>query len=75
MMDVGDEALDLLTVGEVAKRLRLSVATINRLVYADLKEPGTGIESVKVRRSRRVAPEAVAEYKKRLRDAARGDAA
>lgn len=71
MIDVGDEALDLLMVGEVATRLRLSEATVWRLVYAEEKEPGTGLESVKVGRSRRIAPEAVIAYKARLRAAAR----
>lgn len=64
-MDVGDEALDLLTTGEVATRLRVSKMTVRRLF-----ESGE-LESVKVGRSRRFAPEAVAEYKKRIRGAAR----
>lgn len=63
-MDVGDEALDLLTVPEVAARLRLSKSTIWRMVY-----DGT-LESVKAGRSRRIPPEAVAEYKQSLRDKA-----
>lgn len=71
MTEVGEEALDLLRVPEVARRMSLSKATIWRLIYAELKEPGTGLESVKVGRSRRVAPEAIADYKKRLRDSAR----
>lgn len=77
MIDVGEEVLDLLKVPEVAERLRLSVATINRLVYADLREPGTGIESLKVGRSRRIAPEAVLAYKRRLmgRDGEQGQSA
>ena len=68
MTDVGNEALDLLDVGEVAARLRLSKATINRLIYANLREPGSGLESVKVGRRRLVAPEAVIEFKARLRE-------
>lgn len=78
MVEVGEEALDLLTVPDVAVRLRLSKATIWRLIYAEEKEPGTGLESVKVGRSRRVAPEAIVAYKERLRGQSaqvRGDAA
>lgn len=67
MVEVGEEALDLLTVPDVAVRLRLSKATIWRLIYAWEKTPGTGLESVKVGRSRRVAPEAIVAYKERLR--------
>lgn len=75
MIDVGDEALDLLTVPEVAARLRLSKSTIWRLVAASLRgEPG-GLESVKSGRSRRIPPEAVAAYKQRLIDVAHGVAA
>lgn len=70
MIDVGSEALDLLEVGEVASRLRLSKATIWRLIYADAKKPGTGLKSVKVGRSRRVAPEDLVAFKDRLRGAA-----
>lgn len=72
MTEVGEEALDLLRVPEVARRMSLSKATIWRLVYAEEKEPGTGLESVKVGRSRRVAPEAIDAYKKRLRGAQAG---
>lgn len=76
MVEVGEEALDLLTIPEVANRLRLSQATIWRLVYREEKEPGTGLESVKEGRSRRVAPEAIIAYKKRLREqASQGSAA
>lgn len=63
-MDVGDEALDLLTTAEVAARLRVSKMTVRRLF-----ESGD-LETVKVGRSRRFAPEAVADYKKRLREQA-----
>jgi excisionase family DNA binding protein len=59
--DVGIEALGLLTVPEVAARLRLSAKTVWRLVAA------TEIESVKVGRLRRIPPEAVAAYIARLR--------
>jgi excisionase family DNA binding protein len=61
MIDVGDETLELLTVPEVAKLLRLSKSTIWRLVSSgDLK-------SVKQGRSRRIAPEDLADYRDRLR--------
>lgn len=66
MTDVGPEALDLLTVKEVAGRLRFSPRTIWRLVAAERKEPGTGLVSVRQGRSVRIPPEAVADYKKRL---------
>lgn len=68
MTDVGSEALDLLEVGEVATRLRLSKATVWRLIYAEEKHPGTGLKSVKVGRSRRVAPEDLMAFKDRLRE-------
>lgn len=71
MTDVGTEALDLLTVDEVALRLRISARTVRRLIYAERRQPGTGIESVKVGELNRVDPEAVIEYKARLRAAAR----
>lgn len=81
MTDVGPEALDLLTVEEVAARLRLSVKTIRRLIYAERKHPGTGLESVKIGDASsqqapvRVAPEAVLAYKERLRTQAQQGAA
>jgi excisionase family DNA binding protein len=71
MTDVGPEALDLLTVDEVAVRLRCSVRTVRRLVYAERKKPGTGLESVPVGSLVRIPPEAVLAYKDRLRAAAR----
>ena len=67
MTDVGPEALDLLTVDEVAVRLRVCAKTVRRLIYAERRDPGTGIESVHVGSSVRIAPEAVIEYKNRLR--------
>ena len=67
--EVGTEALDLLTYDEVAVKLRVSVKTVRRLV--DSGE----LESLTVgARSRRIAPEAVIEYKTRLRGAASGNA-
>jgi DNA-directed RNA polymerase specialized sigma24 family protein len=82
MMDVGPEALDLLTMDEVATRLRCSPKTVQRLVYAWLKAERAGvpagdrpgIESVKVETLRRIDPEAVIEYKKRLRGMVRAPA-
>ena len=68
MTDVGSEALDMLDVGEVATRLRLSPATIWRYIYAEVKVPGTGLVSVKAGRRRLVAPEAVADFKAKLRE-------
>ena len=75
MVEVGVEALDLLTVKEVAKRLRVSEVTVRRLIYAEEKEPGTGLESVKIGAARRVAPEALVAYKKRLSEHGRTGAA
>ena len=75
MTDVGPEALDLLTVGEVATRLRVSARTVWRLVDAERKQPGTGLESVKVGALVRVAPEAVIAYKQRLMTQAQAGAA
>ena len=46
-----------------------------RLIYAERKCPGTGLEAVKVGDLNRVAPEAVVEYKARLRAAAQAGAA
>jgi excisionase family DNA binding protein len=63
-VDVGIEALDLLTIGEVAARLRLSSPTIRRLISSG------ALEAVHIGRSVRVAPEALAEYKAGLRQAA-----
>lgn len=75
MTDVGAEALDLLTVAEVSARLRISPRTVRRLIYAERAEPGTGLESVKIGDLVRVTPEAVVEYKNRLRAAAQAGAA
>lgn len=60
VIDAGVEATDLLTVPEVAKRLRVADVTIWRLI-------ATGeLRSVKVGRLRRIAPEAVIDYKRDL---------
>lgn len=64
MTDVGAEALDLLSVKEVAARLRLSEVTIRRLIKSE------DLEAVRVGARVLVAPEAVADYKARLRAAA-----
>jgi len=61
LTDVGDEALDLLSVKEVAKRTRLSEVTIRRLIRKG------DLEAVRVGARVLVAPEALAEYKGRLR--------
>jgi excisionase family DNA binding protein len=66
VVEVGEEALDLLTVKDVAKRLRVSEVTVRRLIYTEEKEPGTGLESVKIGSARRITPEALIAYKKRL---------
>ena len=66
MVEVGEEALDLLNVGEVAKRFGVSVVTVRRLIYAEEKTPGTGLESVKIGSRRLITPEAITAYKKRL---------
>ncbi len=63
-LDVGLEALELLTVGEVAARLRVSPVTARRLIKS------ADLEAVRIGRLVRVAPEAVAGYKARLRGAA-----
>lgn len=64
MTDVGNEALDMLSVKEVATRLRLSQVTIRRLIKAG------ALEGVRVGSRVLVAPEAVREYKDKLRAAA-----
>lgn len=72
MTDVGEEALDLLGVKEVAVRLRVSAVTVRRLIASG------ELEKVRIGRRVLVAPEAVAEYKARLRAASHeqsGDAA
>ncbi len=66
MVEVGEEALNLLDVKEVARRFGVSVVTIRRLIYAEEKNPGTGLESVKIGSRRLITPEALAAYKQRL---------
>ena len=55
-VDVGLNTLELFTVPEVARMLRLSESTIWRLVR------NGAIESVKAGRARRISPEALAAY-------------
>ena len=63
------DVLDLLTVEDAAKRLRIGRTSMYHLV-------STGeVESVKVGRLRRVPPECIAEYVARLRSAERPDSA
>lgn len=64
MVDVGDEALQLLTVPDVAKLLRLSKSTVWRMVHSG------ELKSVKRGSSRRIAPEDLADYKDKLRGVA-----
>lgn len=59
--EVDLSALELLKVDEVATLLRVSHATIWRLIR------GKELESVKVGGARRIPPEAVIAYKNRLR--------
>lgn len=65
MTDVGNEALDLLDIGEVATRLRVSKTTVRRLIHAG------DLESVKIGVRVLVAPEDVIAYKDKLRAAGR----
>jgi excisionase family DNA binding protein len=64
MADVGPEALDLLTMAEVAGRLRVSEKTVGRLirqgVFTKLKV-GSGV---------RIDPAEVVAYKRRLHEQA-----
>jgi len=60
-LEVGEEAPDLLRVPQVAERLGVSPKTVWRLVAAG------EIESVKIGRARRIAPEDIAAYVAGLR--------
>lgn len=64
MTDVGNEALDLLDIGEVADRLRCSKSTVRRLIASG------DLEAVHLGALVRIAPEAVLEYKGILRSRA-----
>lgn len=70
MADVGEEALDFLTVKQVAAKLSMSPKTVYRLIWSgDLEAVTVGT------RSRRITPQAVQEYKDRLVNAARAKSA
>lgn len=60
MTDVGLEVLDLLTLSEVAARLRCSPKKVTRLAAAG------DLERVKLGALVRITPESVAAYKQRL---------
>ena len=60
MTDVGPEALDLLTVSEVAQRLRCSPRKITRLANEG------ELQRVKLGALVRITPESVAAYRQRL---------
>ena len=60
MSDVGLEALDLLTISEVAQRLRCSPKNVTRLVKAGQ------LTRVKMGALVRITPESLLAYKKRL---------
>jgi excisionase family DNA binding protein len=60
MTDVGLEALDLLTVSEVAARLRCSPKNVGRLVAAG------ELTRVKMGALVRITPESLLAYKQRL---------
>lgn len=64
MTDVGPEALDLLTMGEVAGRLRLSEKTVARMIRQGV------FTKLKVGSLVRIDPAEVAAYKQRLREQA-----
>ena len=71
MTEVGEGTLSFLTVSQVAARLNCSVKTVYRLIWACDAGLDRGLEAVTVgARSRRVTPEALAEYEARLRAAA-----
>ena len=69
MTDVGTEALDLLTVSDVAARLKCSQRKVRRL--ADEGE----LMRVKLGSLARYTPESVAAYKARLIEAAEAERA
>ena len=65
MTDVGPEALDLLTMGEVAERLKLSEKTIGRMIRQGV------FTKLKVGSLVRIDEAEVAAYKKQLHEQAR----
>jgi excisionase family DNA binding protein len=64
MTDVGPEALDLLTMAEVAERLKLSEKTVQRMVRDGV------FTKLKVGSLVRIDPAEVVAYKKRLHEQA-----
>ena len=65
--DVGPDGLGLLTVDEVAARIRCSARTVRRLISSERKQPGTGLKSVKIGTAVRIAPEDLTAYIAALR--------
>jgi excisionase family DNA binding protein len=65
MTDVGPEALDLLTMAEVAERLRLSEKTVTRMVRQGV------FTKLKVGSLVRIDPAEVVAYKQRLHEQAK----
>lgn len=65
MTDVGPEALDLLTMAEVADRLRVNERTVRRMVRQGV------FTKLKVGSLVRIDPAEVAAYKQRLHEQAR----
>lgn len=65
-LEVGEDALDLLRVPQVAKRLGISEASVWRLASSG------ELKSLKIGRARRVAPEDIAAYIAGLRQGASG---
>jgi excisionase family DNA binding protein len=61
-VEVGEEALGLLRVPEVAKRLAVSEVTVWRLIYSG------ELKSVKIGRARRIVPDDIAAYVAGLRE-------
>lgn len=65
MTDVGPEALDLLTMAEVAQRLRVSEKTVSRMIRQGI------FTKLKVGSSIRIDPAEVIAYKQQLHEQAR----
>jgi excisionase family DNA binding protein len=65
MTDVGPEALDLLTTAEVAKRLRLSEKTVQRMIRKGV------FTKLKVGSLVRIDPAEVAAWKEQLHEQAK----
>jgi excisionase family DNA binding protein len=65
MTDVGPEALDLLTMAEVADRLRVSEKTVSRMIRQGV------FTKLKVGSLVRIDPAEVAAYKKQLHEQAK----